>query len=528
MSINYSFVPRSSSSLGTLRSEPLLSPPRSHDSSERIPFKPDAADPISLTMKKGKGHGESWHNPFSASSYSMSRTATTRLSRDGSSSWRRSGTCISPTLRKTISLPAVQLRRTSQKPESQARSVLRSRRWTIPSKATSTRAIVTNAPIPETTSRVSKKTKMAQSPAMITLRRATGSPKRMSLTYFPTPRFSRRNSGFLSSFFTTFSSQGQQRISPSEGLQVIRSETNTPPPPSIDKNEARPAISSVAAPIFTKLTPIPTRLPLAGQHVEEFNSLRRCSTKYVSESAVFEIIWDDDAYGSSPEVCTPSPPDRDTGVGGNVSVDTTSLERRLSKVLTQSRISSVLPTSRRTSWWQGSETFPRGFGPLMESPKLAKIVREAGFRNLPRSRYSTRPAIPAPLANEIDAQQQLLGEPSTAPVENIFPPLTDGRNNIDLDPLSSLMDEPNRTPPFSGSSKMSLEFDEESLLTRRRSRFGSMMGVSRHQKWPQALPERGLSIRERRRSAMEGFGKIQHGHQEGRSIDDVLPLLGTF
>ncbi|KAL6246572.1 hypothetical protein RBB50_006810 [Rhinocladiella similis] len=529
MSIHYPSVPTSSSSYGTLRSEPLLSPPRSHDSSEAIPFKADAADLISLTMKKGKVPRHGWHDPFSSSFQPVYRTATTRLTREGPSVWRRSGTCTSPTLRKTISLPVVQSCRFSYNPERQPRSILRSRRWTIPSKSASTRALATIAPIPETTGRVSKKFKTTQTPAMITLRRATttGSQKRMSLTYFPTPRFSRRNTGFLSSFFTAFSNQGEHHFSPSEILQVMGSRADTTPPPSINKYEARLATSSVAPPIFTELTPIPAQLPLPGQDMETSNSMRRCSTKYVSDDVVYEIIWDEDASDSSSGGCIPSPADREPGVAGEVSVNTRTLERRLSKVLTRSRKSSVLHTNRRTSWWPDSETFPKGLLPLWESPKLAKIAREAAFRNLPRSKSSKKPATSAPLANEIDARQQLLVDDSTTQVGTMFPPLDDGRNNTD--PLLSLVDEPNSVPRFSQSPILSAMGDEGSMLTRPRSRLGSKVGVSSHQKRPQALTETILSIGERRfSSAWEGFGRRKYQLQERRSSDDAKPLLGTL
>ncbi|KIW19531.1 hypothetical protein PV08_00103 [Exophiala spinifera] len=497
--MNHFSVPRPTSSDEILRSERFLSPPRSDDSSECHPFKAETADLISLTMKKGQGHGHGWHNPFSADLQPIDRTATTRLTLDGPRSRRRSGTYIAPSLRKTVSLPAVEFQRYSLQSELRARSILRSRRWSIPSKAPSTRALVTIAPVPETRGAVSQKPNTAQTPAMITLRRATtaGSPKRMSLTFFPTPRFSRRYTGFLSYFLTTFSSKGERRSSPTEILQVMGSKTDTPPAPSIEDNEARPSTSSVALPIFTELTPMPAPSSPSGQPMEAFNSMRRCSTRYVSNNIVYEIIWGEDGYNAISKDCIPSSVGRDTGVEGEVSVDTGPLKRRLSKVLTQSTSSSALQTSRRTSWWPGSETFP-GLLPLMESPKLAKIAREVAFRDLPQSQSSKKPVIPSTLATDLDGDQQLFVEPTTTQAGNIFPPSNKDQNEID--PLLNLAEEPDGALTVSGSSNWSVRGDEASLITGPRSRFGSMVGASSHQKRPQTLAETDLPSRERKQS----------------------------
>ncbi|KIW55959.1 hypothetical protein PV05_04663 [Exophiala xenobiotica] len=494
MAISFYSVIKPAGTPSSLRSEPLLSPPLSHNSSEDIPFRPDDSDRISLTMKKHKSHRQGWHDPFSPHTRPTNPTVNARQPRRGRSLRKRSCTSDSATLRKARSLPDVQSNQRPWRTGLVINHNIQTRRWTVSSKAAATRGLATVIPVPEPAGRISKKTAITQSPAMITLRRATttASPKRMSLTSFPTPKFSRQNTGFLSSLLNTITGQDEYRVGPSESLQAIGSNSQTPRRHSVDRNEARPATGTIAPPMFTAVTPIPPRLSLAGQSFGVFDPMRRCSIKYVSEDVMYEVIWDENSSTPSSEDAGPSPAERDIGVHGNYPEDSETLERRLSKVLTQSRRPSTsAQMSRRTSYWPGSETFAHGILPLMTSPKLAKIAREAAFRSLPRSKGSRKAEVMTPLASSIDVeQQQLLLDPlmNEAGKVNVqyFPPLPDPEGSTEVTTHVGLSLDADRDPtnsinlagdPFPGAS------GEEGLASPpARSRYGSMVGVSSHQK----------------------------------------------
>ncbi|KAK5197147.1 hypothetical protein LTR99_000493 [Exophiala xenobiotica] len=493
MAISFYSTIKPSGYPSSLRSEPLLSPPLSHNSSEDIPFRPDDSDRISLTMKKHKGHRHGWHDPFSPHTLPANLTVNTRQLRRRHSLRKRSRTSISDPLRKARSLPDIQSDQRPCKTELVINHNIQTRRWTVPSKAAATRGLATIIPVPEPTGRISKKTVTTQSPAMITLRRATttGSPKRMSLTSFPTPKFGRQHTGFLSSLLNTITGQDEYRAGPSESLQAIGSNSQTTRSPWVDSNEARPATGAIAPPMFTAFTPIPPRLSLPGQGCRVFDPMRRCSTKYVCGDVVYEVIWDENSSTPSSESAGPSPVERDIGIQGNYSDDAETLERRLSKVLTQSRRPSTsAQMSRRTSYWPGSETFAQGLLPLMTSPKLAKIAREAAFRSLPRSKGSRKAEVMTPLATSIDVEQQLLLDPLTNEAGKVnvqyFPPLAGPDSSTEATRSTSLSLDVDRDTthainlagdPFSGAP------DEEVLPSPKgRSRYGSMVGVSSHRK----------------------------------------------
>lgn len=528
MPINFRSVSKAPSVADSLRAKPLLSPPLSHNSSEDIPFKADNADRISLSMKKSKGHMHGWHHSFPR------RAPTTPIE---SSFKRRRQDCkdehthisSGPRLRSTRSLPTMLPRNAGGNRQPAYKSGQRKRRWSVASKAASTRGLATVIPVAETANkRRKKRTQAIQSPAMITLRRATTSrpPERMSLTSFPPPKFG-RDTGFLSSFLNSITGHGDYRLEPNPTLQSSGDRSESSPSYSCSK-ETWPSTSSIAPPMFTELTSVEPHLSLPHQ-IQAIDRVRRCSTRYISDDGVHEIIWDENSSSASSESLNATPGDRQPELDEHLS-DTEILQRRLSEVLVQSRRGSAsTEMNRRTSYWPGSENISQALLPLINnSPKLAKIAREAAFRTLPRSKAWRQAESVTPLAASMNLEQQHLLVSVTEEAADVdvqyFPPLAGLPNSRTRCGSASSDDEAasmaeDAGSPFSGSpGGLSAE-------TRARDRLGSMVGISRHQKRlsysTDALPAiRGYethSVPERAKSSASGR----------MSGDDTVPLLRT-
>lgn len=303
MTISFNSASQSSSTEYLLPHEPHLSPPVSDHSLNDVPFTPKDSDQISLSMKKRKNrrHGIS-QKLFSRNFHGREKDAEEMPQR------RRKKSKRSPrqaTLQRSVSLPLLQPQFTHGNTQllCNAEPQHRARTWTIPSKAASTRGLT---PIlllnhrQEEEDASDPSPSLLQSPAMITLRRATTShsARRMTLTTFPTPQFGRVGSGFLSSVLSsiTGTEAGSPKLEPT--LDTASGEPLRLPSASISSTEAMPSVSTTAPVVCTELVMIEPQSPKSaiGQSI---NPLRRCSTRIVSDDNVYEILWDEESSSNS-------------------------------------------------------------------------------------------------------------------------------------------------------------------------------------------------------------------------------------
>ncbi|EXJ80788.1 hypothetical protein A1O3_07072 [Capronia epimyces CBS 606.96] len=519
-----------SSAAASLRSEPLLSPPRSHTGSEDVPFKADDSDQTSLSMKKGRSRRRSRQLPFGESAVRSGRHSMVTRYHNSRKPRKPGPACSFLPLRKSRSQPSIHSRSVTGSVELLSSRELRARRWTVPSKASSTRALATVVPLQEVADRrPTKKSKSSLSPAMITLRRATtaGSQRRLSLTSFPPPKFGRRSSGFLSTIFNTITTGHHDATS-----SFTNAQTNSQKASFITSSsgEVRPATSTIAPPVRTEVVALDTPVSFPGQ-VYTPQPGRRCSTRYISDDGVYEIIWDQSGSTTTSEGAAPSPQSREWALGRRGSGDTEPVERRLSRALIQSRRTSLQgAASRRGSYWPTSETtYAQGLLDLFDSPKLARLARETAFRNLPRSRASKTTL--APEIARMDITQQMvvepLGQQEEDQVVDFFPPF---QSRLSMAGSTKLHD------PFPRWAERGQEAHEH-LCTpvpgspggeaawSRRSSYGSMIGISRHikRRSVSAGPHSYLNVSEGcdagNRSSCRSYGKGLD--------DDTAPLLGA-
>ena len=223
------------------------------------------------------------------------------------------------------------------------------RRWTMPSKAASTR-VLSESPTPMITTTIlpskeqrnsfpfnagalgeshqrlpsssqgendSSIANASETPAMITLRRATrrgtsSVPRRTSLrpnaiVSFPPPKFNRTTSTYFSSFFGINPPRARHTTEDSIQTSVRQSSWSTGqdsfsslPKPSVTGDRIHLTSNKAAAPAVTQFEV----LPVSHSHADQQELLalsfpaRRCSTTIVSGNSVHEIIWDENFTSS--------------------------------------------------------------------------------------------------------------------------------------------------------------------------------------------------------------------------------------
>jgi hypothetical protein len=370
----------------------------------------------------------------------------------------------------------------------------------------------------------------------------------LSLTSFPPPKFHRESSGFLLSFLNSITGQDEYQLDISAQAQSAKDGDRRLRPPSTGSNAARPSTSTIAPPVHTEVVATEQGFPIPGQSYA-MNSARRCSTRYVSDDVTYEIIWDENASSANSDNAIPSPADTASPPNGTNDNGTEDLEGRLSKVLSQSRRgSSSAQRSRRTSYWPGSETFSQGLLPLLASPKLARLTREAALRSLPRSKAAKATERMSLMASYADVTQQVLLDPLAREGgdENVqfFPPLSSRANVppsecLDPMPISLPGAEPQAeasNTPFTGShyeewqnrrasNTPFTDSQYEEWQSRRASnRRGSMVGISSHKKRLSVSAD-GLPGSQR---IKDDLRRGSEGGKRPRSSDDeARPLLMT-
>ncbi|KAF7509639.1 hypothetical protein GJ744_007677 [Endocarpon pusillum] len=358
----------------------LLSPPPSVCRLDIRPFRPADSDQTSLSMKNRRRRRRSRRDRDGLDRASTGDTEEQPIQAHPT---RKRLTSISvPDLRqKSTSQPALsaagqflmrqqlQALHVARRKDSIARSVetkrraslpQQPRRWTMPSKAASTR-VLSESPArvistylvasqsyqvdartasgkPSTShpsllsspqaENNSVSTNAGETPAMITLRRASkkgtsslgrrASLRPNAITSFPPPKFNRTTSTYISSFFGINSPQTSSKNGEPSQTSVRQSSWGTSPnsvaplrKASVTADKVQLTANTVATPAVTQVEFLPVFHCGADQQELLTHSARRCSTTIVSGSSVHEIIWDEHVTSSS-EDSTCACPSRQT------------------------------------------------------------------------------------------------------------------------------------------------------------------------------------------------------------------------
>ncbi|EXJ68926.1 uncharacterized protein A1O5_07858 [Cladophialophora psammophila CBS 110553] len=294
---------------------------------------------------------------------------------------------------------------------------------------------------------------------------------------------------------------------------------------TVSKDDIRPSTSAAAPPVQTEVVTVEPRLSYSGPN-QAAESIRRCSTLYVSDSAVYEIIWDENCSSSNSEGEDPSPPGQASLFQSRDLVGAETLERRLSKVLSQSRRDSLQEGSRRKiSYVPSSELSVQS---IWTNPKIARLFREPASGSLPRSKSSKSSKMMVTSSTDMDLDLALAdGHKKGAATDGveIFPPLrsranTNGRGNFESPSSTGGPDSWSAIEPLKPVARDPLEQGSGSDIAR--SRYGVMIGISSHMKRRsvsaegQPQSQRARSIKSRSRRSSEGKA----------SDDETIPLLG--
>ncbi|KIY00685.1 uncharacterized protein Z520_03350 [Fonsecaea multimorphosa CBS 102226] len=424
MPVTFRSLPSVSSASDSLRSQEFLTPPTTPKSAKDIPFKPEKPDDISLSMKRSRSHRHGRH-----ANAGHKKIARQRRNR-GFGIRRRSHS-----LRKTLSLPSVQPRFDLGTVELLQSPQRRTRRWTVPFKASSTQGLATPVPVDvnagTTDPSSARRFNSNRSPAMITLRRATTARSRRhaTLTSFPPPRFTRHSSGLLSTFLNSIT--GHDEGVSNDDTEADRTMQVTQKPratPNVSKQDMRPSTSSTAPPVQTEVVTVGPQ-PSYSAPNQAAEPVRRYSTRYVSDNGVYEIIWDENCSLSSSDGELPSPNGQASLVQNRDLIGAETLERRLSKALSQSRRDSLQEDWRNKPSYVPSSTL--SMQSIWTNPKIARLFREPVSGSLPHSKnfkyVKMAPSSSTDVNVGVDLKRGALTGASTNGVE-FFPPLRSRAN----------------------------------------------------------------------------------------------------
>lgn len=304
---------------------------------------------------------------------------------------------------------------------------------------------------------------------MITLRRATTSKssRRTELTFFPEPKFSHERSGLLSYLVSTFTKVATS--SDKTSLFPIRTRRSSDSTASA-KDGSRRTLTSPAATVYTETT-IDASLAMPGlSHARD--TMRRCSTKYVSNNVTYEIIWDDND-NSSVTQSSPQP---------SVS------DRRLSLAVLklESQLASSKPSTRRASELSRKSSVRRSYDSVDMFPErkmtherleqlFPALLHRSGLRDLPRSRQARqRRSTVCSITIDEPQQQILTGDGSregSTGIIDFFPPFSGPIS--DTANLGDVHGDENEPEEVGQGRRLS-----ESYRWQSRSSFGSLIGSS--------------------------------------------------
>ena len=513
--MSYPFPPFVDESVdsGSIKSS-LLTPPLTPLHTNDVPFKPSESDRTSLNLKK-KHHTHRKHkegagrpaygNYRSDADMRRGRAAIypSQITRSKSFEVSRGDSLgsASPT--------AAGAATSSQAESSQGRlpsgeGIECSRRWTLSSKSEATRGFT---PL-RSTVRQSTISEAKESPAIITLRRATTNraPKRTELTFFPEPTFSHERTGLLSYLVSTFSRTGTAN---DQAEQFFANTTRTSRSTSIDSDGVHPTLTFPAATVCTEIT-IDANLTMPGIPMD-MSTIRRCSTKYVSADTTYEVIWDEnDSLTTPPDSSKPSTSDRRRSSLAVMKLESQlarsdEISRRASK---GSGSTSERPSRSSVGMFQEQVITPEKLERL-----FPKLIQKTGLRDLPRSRTGRKRKISVCSITVDDAPHQTLagdgGRKESAFSIEFFPPLVSRRaSRASLDPSE-------QEGRDNAEASMSL------LKRWTQPRQGSLLGSSSHRRRKSS----GKTDSASHRSSMAATAHVAVSQEPLLGETDTEPLL---
>ena len=528
-----------------LHSSALLTPPETPRTPRDSPFKPKDDDVVSLTMKRRhKRHGK--------------EALTLRECLSDNDVKGSSASKQSMLHRQHIkSLPDLRGSRVSTltKASPQSRAIrsgcsdIRRRRWTLPSKAASTTFLANGMSTASVQAQIKDRklaTKVGESPAMITLRRATNSisaPRKMSLTFFPEPTFQRSKTGFLSSFLNTLTrTETQSGTSFAETYQPTPRRSSRSA--SLDNGKAQPSTSESAPPVCTRVAGLEPRWSMPGKDGSDFPP-RRCSTRFISAGAVYEVIWDENNSSNSSESLPAQhePESELPACGRRRSVAVENLESQLVKAKAQSRRQSLAAaytqSSRSTSNASDDPLLPsisnigvnrRGSVGEILAFHMGQPVQDFFFSHLQRrsrSKSMMQPVFGSPTIATVDEEASGLEETQRSSAVEFFPPLRNGATTSTSKPttdpaVNALASKQTSSRGSTPPGPLHQHVPNQTVGV------GSMIGVSSHMRRRSTIKD-GLYAR-RRSNALTGFGSRRssafiHPKTEEPDEDDTRPLL---
>jgi hypothetical protein len=501
----------------SLQSSALLTPPETPSTPKDTPFKPRDGDTVSLSMKRRhKGQGDDSLRPRRGYlSNDDLRLAPARMS-----SMPALHRCKSlPSLRDSntypISKPTLLIRAVSGTADS------RRRRWTLPSKAGSTRCLAHTVSMASVSAYRRKKVaaKETESPAMITLRRATNSQssRKMSLTFFPEPKFERSRTGFLTAFLSSITSSEDVVAADDPQLYLQDARRSSRSSASVESGKAQPSGSGSAPTVCTEVSGMEPRLSIPGQSSTD-PELRRCSTKFITAESIYEVIWDEHANSSTASDSSHSPPEPNSEARRR-SVAVEQLQTQLSKAVARSRRESLASQPSRSRRQSLADLF---------SFKFSRNSNDGRLQNFPRSKSSTNAKLNAPVHPMINVV--LEGVSSSSCLIEFFPPLR-SRATMGASKCCSKysVDRTALNPP--STSSVIPPKEPAPCNDSQAGGLGSMVGVSTHMRRGTQAIQDDWFVRSRS-NAINAVSRRSSAatYPRTRTVveDDMMPLLSNM
>lgn len=301
------------------------------------------------------------------------------------------------------------------------------RRWTLPSKAASTRGLAAKVSVFKQRGG-HRQDLRKQSPAMITLRRATdGLDRGTSITFFPPPNFTGSRPSLMSYFLGAVAGNDQAKYFQNESDYTCGLRDKSINPTSSLSNKSRyGAEVSAVQPTITEVGMDSTLLPFT----DDYNPscLRRCSTRYITEGSIYEVIWDENDTPSVSSSSTPRQSQHSYIPNRRQSAAVIQLETQLFKSAAQSRrTSAVFEYEPAASGLNSSRR--KSFQSMLNS-SFSRLINESALRNLPRSRAAKAPKRSIPAVPEENAAYAAVDGYDSSIVHgkvDFFPPLKSSR-----------------------------------------------------------------------------------------------------
>ena len=532
----------------SLQSSALLTPPETPTTPKDTPFKPKDGDNVSLSMKRGhkeRQRDDEIIDPRECLSNNDLRSSYNSKQRHLHRRYSKS----LPHLRGSKTFPSSKVTPSSVLARSRTSDRTR-RRWTLSTKAPSTISLAPNVstvPLQKQAKRAKKKyaskDKENDSPAMITLRRATNkkeSTRKTSLTFFPEPTFQRNKSGFLSSFLNTIAGTEEKAQA-----SVAEAHQQGPQRPSrsasVDSGKAQPASSESAAPVCTEVAGVAPSWSIPGR-VSQETKPRRCSTRFITAGSVYEVIWDEDGSSTSfespplPPQVEPEPESNSTERRRSVAVD--NLEWQLLKAVAQSRRESVAAQVQASvvpaQGGYHSGVRQQSLGELLTF-KFAQQATDAFAHHIP---FSNGPKRTSGASHRcmVVPEEGVGYTQSPCPIES-FPPLwsraasngSGGHSSVaaHVSGITSASASTSSRPSKSGGNS-SPDKDNRRLASQS-SGLGNMVGVSAHMRRRSTVPDDWYG--RRRSNAMNGLASRRSSAFQAKNKaygdpqDDTVPLI---